>query len=217
MVQGLSQGRWFEQWIDINLENLSEYAVVVEELLDSKLGRFRCWVGKEASKKVGEHQENLYEFYPDEFNQLSENFHYILRSSLFITLYSFLENQLIFLCERLHRQHGYPVKLADLRGEGIIRAQSYLKKIVNIDFPDQTSSWADILSYNCVRNFIIHNAGQLDKSNKAKKAESFINTRPSIGLDGLRYIQFSKDFCLEVNGTSRDFFRDLLRALRHLY
>lgn len=216
MGQVLSQGGWFEQWIHINLDTLSEYVVLVEELLGNKFKSLTSWIEKEASKEVGEQQEDLYEFYADDYNQLSNMFPSILRSSLFITLYSFLENQLIFLCERLHRQHGYPIKLADLRGEGIVRAQSYLKKVVNIDFPDQTSSWDDIVSYNRIRSFIIHNGGQLDKSNKAKKAESFINTRPSITLDDLRYIQFSKDFCLEVNGTLRNFFLDLFKVLPRL-
>lgn len=213
MNRVLSQIRLFETWIDINLDNLSEYTVTVEDLLDSKLKNFRSWVEKEASKVTGEQQEDFYEFYADDYHQFSRIFPNILRSSLFIMLYSFVENQLVNLCGKFHRQYGYPIKLTDLRGEGIVRAQSYLKKVVKIDFPDQTPSWDDIVSYNRIRNFIIHNGAQLDKSDQAKKVESFISTRPSITLDHLRNIQFSKDFCPEVINTLRSFFGDLLKAL----
>lgn len=213
MNRVLSQTRLFEDWIEINLDNLSEYTVTVEDLLDSKLKNFTSWVEKEASKVTGEQQEDFYEFYADDYHQFSRIFPNILRSSLFIMLYSFLENQLVNLCGKFHRQYGYTIKLTDLRGEGIVRAKNYLKKVVKIDFPDQTPSWDDIIMYNRMRNFIVHNGGQLDNNDQAKQVESFISARPSITLDHLRNIQFSKDFCGEVINTLRSFFGDLLKPL----
>lgn len=208
---------WLEVWISINLDNLSEYARTIEDLLNRKLKNFTSWVEKEASKLTAGQQEDFYEFYADDYNQLSGIFPNILRSSLFIMHYAFLENQLVNLCEYLYKQYNYPVRLSDKFTDrpkkGIFRAQSYLKKIAKIDFPDQTASWDDIVSYNHIRNFIIHNGGRLDKSRRAEKVESFIAARPSISLDHLKSIQFSKDFCPEVSNTLKSFFEDLFKTL----
>ncbi|GAG69304.1 unnamed protein product [marine sediment metagenome] len=182
-------------------------------MLNSKLKNFTSWVEKEASKIIGEQQEDFYEFYADDYNRLSKIFPNILRSSLFIMYYALLENELVNLCKNLYKHYNYSIKLTDFQGKGIFRVQTYLKKVAKIDFPDQTSSWDDIVSYNHIRNFIIHNGGRLDNSNRGKEVESFITDRPSMNLDHLKNIQFSKDFCPEVIGTLKSFFGDLFKTL----
>ena len=204
----------FQVWIEIELDNLSEYVAIFEDSLTDELEEFTSRTEKQASKLTKEQQNEFYElFYIDKRWQLSEVFPNTLRSSLFVTCYSLLEHELVGLCEYLQREHNYSIKVTDLRGKGIFGAQTYLKKVVGIDFPDQTSSWTDIVVYNRIRNFIVHNNGQLDDSNQAKKLESFINAKPSISLDQLKYIQFSKDFCPEVIGTLESFFDELFKIL----
>ena len=80
-------------------------------------------------------------------------------------------------------------------------------------FPDQTSSWIDIGKYNLIRNFIIHNEGQLDNSSQAEKVKSFISNKRSINLNGSDHFQFTKKFCQEFIDTLEKFFSELFNVL----
>ncbi len=205
--------KWLQSSIDIDLDNLSKFAATLEDSLEYKQKELIYRVDKEASKLTKEQRDELYEFYEEDHWQLSEIFPNTLRFSLFVTCYSLLEHALVNLCNYLYRQHNYSIELNDLRGEGIFRAQTYLKKVGSVNFPDQTSSWTNIIAYNRIRNFIVHSEGRLDDSDKAKKVESFINTNPSITLDQLKRIQLSKDFCPEVIETLKRFISELFEAL----
>jgi len=218
MKQDWFQRDWFEAWIDLNLDNLSKYANTLEGPLNSKLKSLKSWIEKEASKITKEEQENFCELYTYNYNQLSRIFPNILRSSLFVMHYAFLENQLVNLCESLHKWLNYRKEFTGthIQGKGIFKARNYMKKVGNINFPDQKPSWDNIVSYNYIRNFIMHNGGKLDNSKRAEKVKSFMNARPSISLDHLENIQFSKSFCPEVNNTLRSFFHDLFKVLPQL-
>ena len=116
---------WFQTGIDINLHNLSGYAVTLEDSLTDKLKEFTSWAEKRASGLTKEQQDELYDFYSDDHWRLSEIFPNTLRASLFVTCYALLEHELVGLCKYLHKQHNYSIELIDLRGEGIFRAQAY--------------------------------------------------------------------------------------------
>lgn len=58
------------------------------------------------------------------------------RTSLFITCYSFIEHELVQICNLQHKRHNYKIKLKDLHGDGIKRAAEYLTKVADINFPN---------------------------------------------------------------------------------
>jgi len=50
----------------------------------------------------------------------------------------------------------YPLKIKDLSGEGISQYYKYLKKVVGIDLDKLNPEWKTILTYNKLRNHLVH-------------------------------------------------------------
>ncbi|MGI6366134.1 MAG: hypothetical protein ACOX2G_10500 [Bacillota bacterium] len=143
----------------------------------------------------------------DERRKLEDYFPNLLRSSLFVTIYAAVENHLNRLCRRLAKGDGLAVE--DLRGNGIIRAGTFLSKVCRVDFPWDSEEWNQLKEYNQLRNILVHNDGR-DQGNHLKQL-----VESSSGLevkeDGAVHLQ--RQFCPEVLETVRKFFAKLEAAL----
>ncbi|WP_281659446.1 hypothetical protein [Halobacillus sp. Cin3] len=101
-----------------------------------------------------------------EKHMFSVQFPSILRSSLLISIYSFLENQLIRLCKELQESRDLSIKVNNINNKGIEKAKIYLKNVVGIDFPTNSKEWQDIKRYQYIRNNFAHSEGILDSNDK---------------------------------------------------
>jgi len=206
--------KWFEIMINIDLDNLKEYANTLEDLLEQKERSFSIQIEQEAHTFTEDQREEFYEFHADTHWQIAEVFPDILRKSLFTTCYSYLEDSLNRYGDYLYKHNTYKLTLSDLKHDGIVRAQVYLKKVVGINFPDQTPTWMDIKQYNLIRNFIIHNNGKIKGDpNKLEPIMKFIDDHPSITLKDRERIVLSKEFSLEFIKTMGVFFSLLTEEL----
>jgi len=202
-------------WLELavgDLDILGEYGTALENWLASELKGSDSRAERNVSELPKEKQDEFWDIYTDDHWQLSEVFPNILRSSLFVACCSLFEHMLVTLCNLLYRKYKYKEGPPDFRRDILSCAKKYLKD-AKIEFPDQTQSWADIVQYNLVRNFIVHNGGKLNNSNKAVKVETFVKAKSSISLNHLKYIQLSENFCPEVINTLRTFFGELLKVL----
>jgi len=199
--------------IRMDLENLRDYASTVEEFFSKELEALQLSLKKDVSKQPKEEREAILALQAEDHWQLSEVFPRTLRYSLFILCYSLLEHHLLNLCKHIEKTLSDSVTLDDLRGRGIRKAQTYLKKVAKIEFPDKYPFWNNICHYNLIRNFIAHKNGRLDKSKDAKKVKSFINSKSSIGLGSHDQIQLSEQFIPEVIDDLDEFFEQLFEAL----
>ena len=204
----------FQVMVAIDLDNLKHYAMTLESLLGDEQKKLYSRVEEEAAKWQGQDIDEFYGIYETDEWRLSKVFPNLLRASFFVASYSFLEHKLLDICRYFQKKYPHAVGLADLKGSKISTAQIYLKKVVGIDFPDQSSSWADIIIFTHIRNFIVHNDGQLDESNRATEVKSFINQRKWISLDTLQErIQFTGNYYQEIIDILRKFFDELFAVL----
>jgi len=90
------------------------------------------------------------------------------RESLIITIFNFLEHELNSLCEKLYESTDSSLKLRDINGKGVERAQLFLTKVAKIDFSAFGSELSVIKGVNLVRNLIVHNGGLLSGNSDAK-------------------------------------------------
>lgn len=207
--------------------HLRSYAEIFEDVL-KQLHRDVVEESKRLSKDslslTREEIQKRYGVIGEKSRETLHIFPYIMRNSLFITLYSLLEHELDHLCRYLCEEYNYSIKFSDYREKnGIQRAKCYLKKIARIDFPDKTSSWDSIANYNRIRNLIVHNNGKLDATQNAKKVRDFIersslieiteSTIPSLYELEPR-IQFNEGFHNEVIDTLEIFLGELWEVLR---
>ncbi|MCP2518911.1 hypothetical protein NLC26_03300 [Candidatus Aminicenantes bacterium AC-708-M15] len=198
------------------LNNLKEYVNTLEALLEKEVEDFKEYINAQAEKMTKKEQEEFFDIYYDQYQQLKKVFPNIMRSSFFVTIYTLLEYKLIFICNYYYlcKKLNLPDPSTLKKEKGIFRARKYLKKHVKVSFPDGHPSWRKIRFYNLLRNFIVHNFGRLNDSKKAKKLETFIEKSSKLSLDCSREIWIDKSFCFDVITTIENFFEELFKNLR---
>jgi hypothetical protein len=84
--------------VDIELQHLENCRDVVEWMLSAEAQRLEQRLRSEAERMEEDQRQELYEFHQDTHWELSELFPRILRNSMFVTAYAFLEWGLFELC-----------------------------------------------------------------------------------------------------------------------
>jgi len=204
--------RAFHSLINSKLYDLEEYAQRLGGLLKNELKGFTSFVEKEAAKLDEPEKERLYDLYSDDYWKLKDVFPNIVWCSLFITCYSLLEHELSRICESMRSLKECPLKPSDLKDRGIFQSKAYLKKVIGIQFPDNTRYWQEICFYNRIRNRIIHEGGRVYDSENDSKLRAEIDRTSSINLDDYGRILLSCDFVLEVIENLKSFFRDIFKC-----
>lgn len=99
----------------------------------------------------------------------------LMRMSIFLSLYAFLELILEELCRLQQIEHDLALKTTDLSGLGIERSKNYLKKVVGVDFTFGGKEWNEIKNYQKLRNHFAHQGLRLVKNPEKHTAlEKFI-------------------------------------------
>jgi len=211
-VQRLS---WVELGIVINLENLRRYAETFEQMLNKETTAFEERIEQTALTIPEEERFDFYDFHSDEHWQLLEIFPDIMRKSLFINCYSYLESKIFNLCDHIYEKLGCSKPLSQItKHKGIFKAQYYFKNVAKVYFPDDSKVWEDILNYNLIRNCIVHNDSELKaKKDKVEKVSKFINNKSSIIIEKNKIKIIHEDFSLEFINTIDDFFALLLKQI----
>lgn len=85
----------------------------------------------------------------------------IHRESILITIYNYFESELNDICRIISDSIDSPLKLRDLHGKGIERAQLYLSKVAGFDFSYFSPELPYLKKVNLLRNQVVHNGGRL--------------------------------------------------------
>jgi len=86
-----------------------------------------------------------------------------IRYAVFIAIYSQFEFYVNETCKELG--HKQTVKPSDLKGQGLTRANIYLKKVAGFDTPFSQQSWQRLTDINSLRNLIVHANGMIETEN----------------------------------------------------
>ncbi len=78
----------------------------------------------------------------------------IVYNSMFISLHSFLETRLRFMCKLIESRSS--IKLNDISGKGIYKYRKYLEKVHQVNFDSQKNNWELICHYSLLRNKLTH-------------------------------------------------------------
>lgn len=135
-----------------------------------------------------------------------------LRSSFFVSLYTFLESSLTTEC--LSRKNPpTSLEFSDIGGRtDLERAKTYFTKVLNVYFPSDTPEWEKIQHYRRLRNCIVHNRSMLG-DNSDPKLRAYIE-----GKTSLRCVEdeilLEKEICREAYETIRAFLQLLFFGKR---
>lgn len=205
----------------VQLGELREYCERNERWFTKEQRDFRVRVSGQM-KLVEPHDEGaqIYiESLAEDLDQLETVFTNIFRTSILIQGCSVLEHNLVRIARCYERPDA--TKFLDYPNDaGIKKAQSYLKQVGMVAFPDQTAHWADILKIFEVRNVSVHANGTVlgepkhPKQKKHKQHYEALKARwpDDLGLDRFHQITFSAGFLPRVLAV----FEAFLHALRPL-
>jgi hypothetical protein len=143
---------------------------------------------------------------------LLDQFTNISRRSFFLSLYAYLESQLINECRKRKRE-DCPLSFSDIKGPNEIdKAKTYFTKVLRVSFPSDTPERQEIQDYRRLCNCITHNQGRLDDgldSQDQKPLREYIARKKNLSLHGDE-IYLDDGFCEEACRTIGKFLRLLL-------
>lgn len=137
----------------------------------------------EQSLNIDEHEAlswDRYRYRNDLTAKSTQEFPQYQRQSQLIMIVSLFEDYLNQLCVSFETANALDGELSNIKGRGIQRAKSYLKKVVGIPFPSDDDSSKKILEAQLIRNIVAHNAAHLDE---VKHAEHLKVVRADDNLD----------------------------------
>jgi hypothetical protein len=178
------------------LENEVQYGITIKALKVSDAGVDEA--GEVLTEEVREHY----------VQNTIDQFANMLRRTIFVSLYSFLESRLIKEC-RSRKNPDIPINFSEIAGQSEIeRAKIYFNKVLQIEFPSDTPEWQQqIVNYRLLRNCIVHCESTVSEMKDAKdqdKLRKYIDTKHDLSLRDDE-IFFDKSFCFEVHATIKAF------------
>ncbi|WP_248925535.1 hypothetical protein [Paenibacillus hamazuiensis] len=201
------------------LETYKEYVLKLEKLIEEETISIEQGIEELIANAPETKKETLRTSLDDsEVFHLKYSYPPILRKSLFISIYSYLEVELNNLCNKIKENKNLTLSVKDIKGAGIERAAVYLSKVVHIESPFQTSLWREIKSLNDIRNFFVHDNGDRIYSTQHKQLIiSLKSFSPHIRLyepeAGEYGIEIEKEFCNLVIATVEAFLRQVISAI----
>lgn len=176
------------------LEEFRQYTLAIESKFDAEKNSILSSYD-EAIKGLSEDEIIEVDEYFSEDYYMIEDIHVVMyRKSTLVSVYSFLENSMNNLCSHLGSRHAYPVKLNDLRGEGIVRAKDYLDKLAKVDFSALNGEWSHLKTLNKIRNCIVHSEGDIKTSKSSSQLENIVAITSGLSLRNERKIKIEREY-----------------------
>lgn len=183
-----------KHYIENRIDEFHGYVREIESKFDSDKNNLSDYYNKAINGLSDEERMEVDDYFSDDYYIIEEVHIYLYRKSILICIYSFLENSMYILCHHLYSIYKYPVKVDDLKGDGIVRAKEYLEKLASVDFSELNKEWSNLIALNKIRNCIVHSEGDIESSKNIDKLKNIINNSSSLSLKNDRYIKIEKEF-----------------------
>ncbi|MCY8147734.1 hypothetical protein P8833_16365 [Bacillus inaquosorum] len=156
-----------------------------------------------------EHQEYVWSQGDEQFEKYAYIYPPILLNSMFVSLFSYFEVQMIDLCEDKEILRNY-------RGIGIYKAKEYLSREKKLDKLFSGECWKNIKGYSKVRNCLSHAGGYirlLGQESDRNAIEELITNAKDITIENGR-INHGSTFCEEFATLAGKFLEDIYEELK---
>jgi len=104
------------------------------------------------------------------------------RYSLTVLIYSVLEEQGQLLCEALRTLKSLPLGWSDLKGDTLKKLHSYAVKLARLPAPTG-SIWEDARTLEQIRHCIVHQNGDVARSQDATRLRQLVGKTPGYSVD----------------------------------
>lgn len=156
-------------YIELSLNIFKNYILLIEENFENRIKKSRVWaeialkkIDKNDDKFTAEYANYLSDSVTDQVYETEVEFINRFRSSIVIQLYSFLEFELKFYCEKHSKENYKEYSIYDSKGHNEIdKIKKYLKQSASIDLT-KLLEWKFITDIKKIRNIIVHNISMID-------------------------------------------------------
>lgn len=152
-------------------------------------------------------QEDIVDSYAWDLHLNQYKYPDIHRSTLVISIYIFIEDQLNGLCETLATSMSTPLKLTDLSGQGIERACLFLSKVARFDLGG-VSGLSFVKEVNRLRNKMVH-AGGILSADSNDRLNKFVQSTAGLRGEPGRRVHIDQDFITHFIAELVRFFDEL--------
>jgi len=177
------------------------------------------YLSKKLENIPKEHQDDYISSYGQDLHENQTLFPNIHRSSIVISIHSYLEdklNQLVVIFEEsVPNCQEYKVFKRKYKGSTIACAKDYIEKVGELDLASLEGCWEQIKKVNRLRNQLVHEAGFLpslsgDELNVYVTANEFLSGRPNTKVSIQpsfvdSYIEFIITFFDDLDGKITKF------------
>ncbi|PRS29864.1 hypothetical protein [Bacillus pumilus] len=165
-------------YVDSELRNINE-------LIECEKALHKAIDGKSKEDK-----QLYYESQDLDIYYFEEIYPQLIRKTVFLQIYFILENCMNIVCDVARDNKSLKLSYKDIKGQGIVRAKTYLTKVCSIREHFSTKNWELILEYNKLRNVIAHNSSILKEDFKIKPDGVKVFTNE----DGEKTFELEEDF-----------------------
>jgi hypothetical protein len=191
-----SMPHYFRRYLP--LKEFKSYAETIEKFFSQHTERIKHT--KEELVSIAEF--DYWSLNSEELEQYSNGFPNLLRTSLFTSLYSFLESTLMNICKENEQKYPDKIKLSDLKHNGVKKAEIYINKVMDKQFPSESDNYKLLGSYNKIRNYFTHNTNSLKEYPKIEELKKVVTFVKGVKLDEVNdTLLIDNTFCLEFIST----------------
>ena len=195
----------------VGITEIRRYAEVMEALLNREGAEIGRKLEARALDFPEDVREEFYEYNSEHYQELVWHFPNQFRMSLVSTAYTMLEERVVNVAKTLETIRKSKVTLTDFKGDAYSRARLYLAKIIELPLNDE--DWQPLDPFNFVRNVVVHNAGQIDKSHKRYPAvQQHIALNGHISADHLDNLILTEGYVEAYLNEIENFFSRLFGA-----
>ena len=170
----------FREDVDFYLQSFLYYAAEINRVVENEIATER--------KRYDEFNRALetdptwgHEWFLYEMDlKTKENLADIYIDSLIISMYSFVERKMLFLCQHVEKDQIF--KVNDIAGKGVQRYRRYLEGAANLDFMPVQAEWDQLRRYSELRNILVHHAGTRTFLTKNIPLLKFLESAPGVDL-----------------------------------
>jgi hypothetical protein len=210
---GVDMRHLLDHFFNDELNELGEYIETSEGVLKRRFDEFADGLERRTAMMSPEAKDHYVEMIADEAFQIADRFPSMVRKTSFVYLYGLFEHTLLNLCGHVKNYGEFKEEITGGKDKGITAAQSYLKNVAKVKFPDQSREWNEIKQMAEIRNFLSHRQGRV-KGEPSKALLEYIKRKKGlIELTGMNEIKFNAGYCEDAIEVIRKFFAAVLKAV----
>ena len=149
---GINMRAWMTNY---ELDQMSRYLSLIQASLSQRLEEIEAAYREDMTDEMTERKYSILEdHYTDQFLEVGRDFPQRLLSSFVVAWYSFVEQQLLDICEYLELRVTIGPKDNKNFGKGIRRARRFLLEVGQYEI--HPPHWQELIEIGWLRNFIVH-------------------------------------------------------------